>query len=234
MAEISRRKLISLGVGLMVGTLAGLPGSGYAQSAPKFGLPFQGEPSLGGWRMRQWYGNTQWAYRQRRALYSSGQGLHFGLDFFAPCGTAILAIGNGTVLAIDGPYGAAPHNLLISHPNGYVSLYGHLQERAKLRIGQKVQQGELVAFSGAPTGADCDTHPHLHLEIRPANLGGTVNPINLIEADWYNLALGLPGEGLLFQVNLDEPDLWQTIFDQPQVRFGGSLLNDFAHPWPIR
>lgn len=218
----------------MLGTLTGLLDGGEAQSVAKFGLPFPGEPSLGGWRMKQWYGNTQWAYRQRRALYGNGQGLHFGLDFFAPCGTPILAIGDGTVLAIDGPYGAAPHNLLISHTNSYVSLYGHLQEKSKLKIGQKIKQGEAVAISGVPSGTDCDTHPHLHLEIRTANLAGTVNPINLIEADWYNLALGLPGEGLLFQVNLDEPNLWQTIYNQPSVRFGGSLLNDFARPWPIR
>ncbi len=233
MVQISRRKFIGLGVVTLSATLYPLPGSENGQSG-KFGLPFSNSPSLGGWRVRQWYGNTHWAYRQRNALYSAGQGLHFGVDFFASCGTPVLAIGDGVVSAIDGPYGSAPHNLLIRHSNGYASLYGHLQQRSSLRVGQSVKQGEAVAISGVPAGADCDTHPHLHLEIRTSDLGGTVNPVNLIEADWPNLTLGLPGEGLEFELNLDEPTRWQTIYDQPAVRFGGALLNNYSRPWPVR
>ena len=229
MKQLTRRKLIGLGA-VGVAGLA-LP-VGPVQSVVPFGLPFAGPPTAFGWHVRQWYGNTRWAYRQRRALYGAGQGLHFGVDFFANCGTPVQAIGDGTIIAVDGPYGSAPHNLVIRHANGYASLYGHLQQRAGLRAGQVVRRGENVGISGVPTGADCDTHPHLHLEIRTANLAGTVNPVNFIEADWSGLTLGLSAEGLEFELDLNDPLRWQSIYDQPDVRFGGPLLNDFARPWP--
>jgi murein DD-endopeptidase MepM/ murein hydrolase activator NlpD len=235
MPVLSRRKLLSLGSATLAGIFLPISitaGAPVRQTSAKFGLPFGGSPSATGWYVRQWYGNTRWAYRQRHALYGQGQGLHFGVDFFTNCGTPVHAIGDGTVAAVDGPYGSAPHNLVIRHANGYASLYGHLQ-RSEVRVGQRVTQGQVVAISGVPTGADCDTHPHLHLEIRNSALSGTVNPVNLIEADWPSLTLGLPGEGLEFEIDLDNPTRWQTIYDQPAVRFGAALFNDYARPWPI-
>ncbi len=231
--KISRRRYLGLGVAGASGLALGPKSLEILQAAP-FGLPYPGAPGPASWFLRQWYGNTRWAYRQRRALYSGGQGLHFGVDFFAPCGTPVLAIGDGTVTAVDGPYGALPHNLLIRHANGLVSLYGHLQQASSLRVGQTIKRGEAVGVTGAPTheGADCDTHPHLHLEIRQGNLGGTLNPLTLIEADWPALTLGATGEGLQFQLDLDHPDRWQSILDQPPVRFGAALLNDYANTWP--
>ncbi len=231
--EVSRRQVLKLAAGFTPAILFPLSLAGSNQAAGKFGLPFGGDPGPGTWFVRQWYGNTRWAFRQRRALYGQGQGLHFGVDFFANCGTPVLAIGDGTVVAADGPYGSAPHNLLIRHSNGYVSLYGHLQQRATVKPGQTVRRGEPIAISGVPSGADCDTHPHLHLEIRTGNLAGTVNPVNLIEANWFELTLGLPGEGLDFEIDLNQPSRWQDIYNQPPVTFGGPLLNDFSRPWPV-
>lgn len=237
--KISRRRYLSLGLMGGAGLALGLKATGEPEQVvqaqtPPFGLPYPGPPGPSSWFLRQWYGNTRWAYRQRRALYSGGQGLHFGLDFFAPCGTPIHAIGDGTVVSVDGPYGALPHNILIRHANGLVSLYGHMLQRATLQVGQKVKRGDQVGITGAPTaqGGDCDTQPHVHLELRETNLGGAVNPVNWIEADWYNLTLGLPGETLQFQLDLDQPNRWQNIYDQPAVRFGGVMLNEYVRSWP--
>lgn len=234
--RLTRRQYLKLGLwaGLSAATtpaLTFLPPLAAAQSTG-FQLPFESVPGPATWYLRQWYGNTRWAYRQRRTLYSQGQGFHFGVDFWALCGTPVVAIGDGTVLAVDGPYGATPHNLLIRHPNGWVSLYGHLRGRSSLRVGQAVRQGQVVAETGAPGGSDCDTHPHLHLEIRDSSLSRATNPVNLIPADWYNLTLGVDGEGLQFQLDLTQPDHWQTITDQPDVRFGASLYNDYGRTAP--
>ncbi len=237
--KISRRRYLSVGLLGGTGLALGLePAARFEEvvvgQAGTFGLPYAGLPGPTSWFLRQWYGNTRWAYRQRRALYSGGQGLHFGVDFFAPCGRPVLAIGDGTVQSVDGPYGAGPHNLLVRHPSGLASLYGHLQERSTLRVGQSVKRGDPVGVTGAstPAGGDCDTHPHLHLEIREGNLGAALNPIGLIEADWHDLTLGASGEGLQFQLDLDRPERWQTIYDQPRVRFGAALFNDYARSWP--
>lgn len=199
-----------------------------------FSLPFVDPPGPDTWLLGQVYGNSTGAFARRREWYGAGQGIHFGIDFTARCQTPVLAIGDGTVLKVDAPErGSAPHNLLIAHdtPNGsYVSLYGHLFERSLLRVGQRVRRGEAVGLSGDPD-LTCTSRPHLHLEIRNRQLNTAYNAHRLIDADWDALALvGSFGRG--FQRDLAEPRKWQTLFDQPDIRFGGLLINEFAHTWP--
>jgi murein DD-endopeptidase MepM/ murein hydrolase activator NlpD len=198
-----------------------------------FRLPFLDPPGPSTWLLGQTYGNTTGAYRQRRIIYEAGQGVHFGVDLSARCGTPIVAIGDGVVTKVDAlEHGSAPHNLMIDHANGYASFYGHLLERPALEAGQAVQAAEIVAKVGDPDG-NCASRPHLHLEIRNAGLyNQAFNPIQLIEADWDSLALVGPfGTG--FARDLSEPRRWQNLYDQPQVQFWGPILNDYANPWPL-
>ncbi len=226
----------SSGVGLSSGTpvyaqdtLGGTPSQ--APSPPPFGLPFNTPPGPTTWLFGQAYGNTTGAYAYRRIWYGTGQGIHFGIDFSARCGTPVVAIGDGTVAIVDNlGYGSGPHNLIIQHPNGYASLYGHLLKRPDLSVGQVVQKGEVVAFTGDPD-LTCTSRPHLHLEIRPRTLNGTVDAVNFIDADWDALAL-VSAFGHGFQRNLDNPRQWQTLQDQPSITWGGPLLNDFPRTWP--
>jgi murein DD-endopeptidase MepM/ murein hydrolase activator NlpD len=213
---------------LLISTAA-LPAAAQKQ-APPFRLPFAAPPVPDTWLLIQMYGNTTGAYYSRDTMYGAGQGLHFGIDFGAPCGTPIVAIGDGVVEAIDGPYGSAPHNLMIRHANGLASFYGHLLEAPKLKPGQQVKAGEVVAHSGDPYGT-CRSAPHLHLEIRDYSLMITYNPVTLIAADWDALLLS-GTSGVTFEHNLDAPRQWQRIDDQPDVHFGGAFLNNFARPWP--
>ena len=137
-----------------------------AESTPPFQLPFADPPGPDTWLMAQSYGNTVGAYFQRNTLYKLSGGIHFGLDLAAPCGTEILAVADGVVFAVDGPFGSPPHNLMIDHPQlGYSSMYGHLLEAPSLRPGQRVKQGDVVALVGDSAG-DCYRSPHVHLEIR--------------------------------------------------------------------
>jgi len=196
-----------------------------------FILPVTDPPGPGIWYLGQVYGNTVGAYFQRDTTYRAGQGLHFGLDFPMPCGTPLVAIGDGTVAKVDAPeHGSLPHNLLIQLDAGYVALYGHLSERPNLQVGQRVKQGEFVALSGDSFGT-CHSAPHLHLEIRSPNYAIAYNPVDLIEADWDSLALiGAFSRG--FARDLDNPRQWQHLDDQPDTVFGGPLLNNYTNPWP--
>jgi len=213
---------------LVVSTTAAPAG---AETGAPFGLPFAEPPGPDTWLLGQVYGNSVGAFARRREWYRAGQGIHFGIDFSARCGTPIVAIGDGTVLKVDAPeHGSAPHNLLIAHPNGYVSLYGHLLERPLLRVGQRVRRGEVIALTGDPD-LTCTSRPHLHLEIRDRTLGRAFNAHRLIDADWDALMLiGSFGRG--FQRDLSQPRKWQTVWDQPDIRFGGPLLNEFRDTWP--
>jgi len=202
-----------------------------SSDGPKpFGLPFAASPGPSTWTVSQSYGNTVFAYYERASIYRNGQGLHMGLDLAAPCGTPVVAIGDGVVLSVDGRGGSLPHNLMIDHGNGYVSLYGHLLERSAVRPGQAVRRGEAVALSGDMYGT-CYDSPHLHLEIRDSSLNRLFNPATLIDADWHGILL-LGSRMVPFERDLDAPRRWQALDDQPEIELGGPLLNDFAHAWP--
>jgi murein DD-endopeptidase MepM/ murein hydrolase activator NlpD len=215
---------------LMLLSLALAPAS---QAGKPFGLPFADPPGPSTWLLVQAYGNTTGAYRQRSTTYHAGQGVHFGVDFSARCGTPVAAVGDGVVSKVDAlNHGALPHNLIIDHPNGYASFYGHLLERPNLEVGQQVTQGQVVALTGDPDGT-CASRPHLHFEIRDAKTYHHLyNPVLFIEADWDSLALaGSFGRG--FERDLDDPRRWQYLDDQPDVDLWGPLLNDYARPWPL-
>jgi murein DD-endopeptidase MepM/ murein hydrolase activator NlpD len=225
--------------GLIILFLLLLPGARpsqvFAQTVedPPFRLPFQDPPGPYTWLLGQAYGNTAGAYRQRATTYFAGQGLHFGIDLSARCGYEIVAIGDGIVTKVDAlEHGSAPHNLMIDHPNGYASFYGHLLERPNLEVGQSVLSGQVIAKVGDPDET-CTSRPHLHLEIR--NTGAynkAFNPLPLIAADWHSLTL-VGSFGRSFARDLSDPRRWQNIYDQPETTFGGTRLNDYSSPWPM-
>jgi murein DD-endopeptidase MepM/ murein hydrolase activator NlpD len=200
--------------------------------APPFRLPFAEPPSPGTWLLSQPYGNTVFAYRARTTTYWAGQGIHFGVDFDAACGTTVLAIGDGIVVAVDNPYhGAGPHNLIIDHANGYASLYGHLRQRSPLKIGDTVRAGDPIGVTGDPD-LTCASRPHLHLEIRSApRHDHAYNPLPLIQADWERIALA-GGIAQQFQIDGANPTAWTTLTDQPGIMFGQPLLNNYETTWP--
>ncbi len=231
---LRRRCVLAALLGLVLATSSSAwePSPTHAADARPFRLPFGEPPGPDSWLLIQPYGNTAFAYRQRFTAYPAGQGLHFGVDLAARCGTPVLAIGDGVVVGVDSAFhGALPHNLMIDHPNGYASFYGHLLARPDLRVGQRVEAGEVVALSGDPD-MSCASRPHLHLEVRSApDHRKAFNPLSLIEADWHRIAL-VGGTSLAFEQDLAQPRRWQTLQDQPEVIFGGTLLNNYQYAWP--
>lgn len=226
------RLTLGLLFALLLQTSAPTPAT-IAQTAPPFQMPFLGESGPSTWLLIQPYGNTITAYYWRYTTYDAGQGLHFGVDLAAPCNTPVVAIGDGTVIKVDAAeHGSAPHNLLISHANGYASFYGHLHYKPSVEVGDWVKAGDLVALSGDPDET-CYSRPHLHLEIRNnKDYNIAYNPIPLIDADWDSLSLlGTHPDG--FARDLYNPRRWQFLDDQPEVQFGGYLLNNYVNPWPL-
>ncbi|MFQ5576066.1 MAG: M23 family metallopeptidase [Anaerolineae bacterium] len=184
------------------------------------------------WFLAQPYGNTTGAYRQRFSTYAASGGIHFGVDLSAPCRTKVVAVADGVVFAVDGPFGSPPHSLMVDHPDlGYASFYGHLIEAPDLVPGQAVKRGQAIALTGDSQG-NCNRRPHLHLEIRDLKHVRKYNPLPLINANWDNLAL-LGPFSRSFQRDLTEPRKWQSLYEQPEVFTGGPIVNDFALTWPL-
>ncbi|MEO0374973.1 MAG: peptidoglycan DD-metalloendopeptidase family protein [Cyanobacteria bacterium P01_A01_bin.17] len=102
---------------------------------------------------------SSFGYRYHPIL---GRGrLHSGMDIGAPTGTPIYAAEAGTVITAgwNGGYGNC---VIISHGNGFTTLYGHASELYVVP-GQSVQRGQPIAAIGS-TGLS--TGPHLHFEVR--------------------------------------------------------------------
>jgi len=118
-------------------------------------------------------------------------GIHEGIDFPAPNGTAVLAAASGTVARVDVSFldwtreqqeialyealtlGYTPAATLdrirgrqvwIDHGKGVITRYAHLSAVEPLIVGEKIEAGTLigeVGSSGYPQGG-----PHLHFEVR--------------------------------------------------------------------
>ncbi len=195
--------------------------------------PAAGQPGLDTWMFGQAYGNTVGAYNFGDRWYRAGQGLHFGIDLSMPCGTPLVAVADGTVQFVDDRgFGSLPHNVIIRHDAlNVTTLYGHLLETPTLVQGQFVQQGDVIARSGDPD-LTCSGRPHLHFEVRSLDYSRTVNPVDLIDANWHSLAMIGPYGFPLFQQNLANPRQWVTLEDQPDVYFWGQILNSFPNAYP--
>jgi murein DD-endopeptidase MepM/ murein hydrolase activator NlpD len=89
---------------------------------------------------------------------------HDGIDIAAKTGTSIIASAGG-VIKHSGRMRGYGNVVIITHPNGYHTVYAHNSKNIAKK-GQKVSQGEVIAKVGS-TGRS--TGPHLHFEIRKNN-----------------------------------------------------------------
>jgi murein DD-endopeptidase MepM/ murein hydrolase activator NlpD len=117
-------------------------------------------PSVG--RISQTYGCTGYRLNPRRGSCAH---FHDGLDIVAGYGSRVASAADG-VVAYAGwnPWdeGGRAWLMVVSHPNGYVTRYGHLLPGAIARVGQFVRQGEAIGRMGN-TGHSTGTHLHFEL-----------------------------------------------------------------------
>lgn len=100
---------------------------------------------------------------------------HYGVDIVLKERTPIKAVYDGIVLFSEWTlnYG---YTVVIFHKNELISTYKH-NESVKVKTGDFVQTGEVIALSGN-TG-ELTSGPHLHLELW--DLQGPLNPEDLIK-----------------------------------------------------
>ena len=115
---------------------------------------------------------------------------HHGQDIFAPLGTPLLAVADGTIFSV-GWNDLGGYRLWLRDRQGNQFYYAHLSAFSPLAVdGNEVKAGAVVGFVGN-TG-DAQTTPyHLHFEIHPVGLlplgyDGVVNPMPYLLA-WRRL-----------------------------------------------
>ena len=99
---------------------------------------------------------------------------HTGIDYAAPRGTPVMAIGDGTVIE-RGFQGSGGNTVKIRHNGTYTSAYLHLSKFGEgIRRGASVRQGQIIGYVGS-TGLS--TGPHLDFRIWKDNQ--PINPLTM-------------------------------------------------------
>jgi len=100
---------------------------------------------------------------------------HHGVDYAAPTGTPVYAIGSGKVIAKAYQKGGGGNYVKIRHNSVYVTTYMHLSRFAKgLKVGDYVKQKQVIGYVGS-TGVS--TGPHL--DFRVHENGKPINPLTI-------------------------------------------------------
>jgi len=97
---------------------------------------------------------------------------HQGIDYAAPTGTRVRAVG-GAVVEYAGPRGGYGNTVILRHPGQYSTVYAHLS-RIAVKRGARVDQNDTIGFVGQTGWA---TGPHLHYEFRIN--GQSRNPMSI-------------------------------------------------------
>jgi murein DD-endopeptidase MepM/ murein hydrolase activator NlpD len=97
---------------------------------------------------------------------------HKGIDYAAPIGTRVRAVGDGVVefAGVKGGYGKV---VILRHQGQYATVYAHLS-RVSVGRGTRVAQNDTIGAVGRTGWA---TGPHLHYEFRIA--GQARNPFSI-------------------------------------------------------
>lgn len=104
-----------------------------------------------------------------------GRGMHKGIDIGLPTGEPIFAAFEGKVRYARYNSGGYGNLVIVRHPNGLETYYGHLC-KMNVSVGDYVTAGQVIGYGGN-TGRS--RGPHLHFEVRYADL--TFDPERIID-----------------------------------------------------
>lgn len=109
--------------------------------------------------------------------------LHNGVDYAAAYGTPVEASADGTIIhrgwkgghpTINGRTGGYGKTIMIRHGNGYKTLYGHLSKYGKYKVGNRVEQHDIIGYVGS-TGLSTGNHLHYTIYYHDK----AINPLKL-------------------------------------------------------
>ena len=158
---------------------------------PLVGQPLTVTPLLGpGARTFPVVGDVAWGDTYGAQRSDVPGGWHHGDDLFAPLGTPVVAVTDGTVFAV-GWNRVGGWRLWLLDAEGNQYYYAHLSGYSALaRNNHHVRRGQVLGFVGN-TGDAITTWPHVHFEVHPnatlyLGYDGAVDPTHYLAA-WTRL-----------------------------------------------
>jgi murein DD-endopeptidase MepM/ murein hydrolase activator NlpD len=153
---------------------------------PAIGQPLTGTPPLGGAYVFPVAARADWGDSYGGERSDVPGGWHHGDDLFAPLGTPVVAVADGTIFAVGWNRVGGWRLWLVDH-EGNDFYYAHLS--GYTRLGQNnraVRRGDVIGFVGN-TGDAFTTQPHLHFEVHPSGLlylgyDGAVDPTSYLRS----------------------------------------------------
>lgn len=144
--------------------------------------------------------SSKFTYARKHPVYKVVRP-HTGVDYAAPAGTPVVAIGDGVVIE-KGYKGGGGNSVKIRHNSTYTTAYLHLSKYGKdIAVGKRVNQGQVIGYVGS-TGAS--TGPHLDFRVWK---GGTpIDPLKMVSP---------PVEPV--------PSAYRSVFDSVVVALRGEL-----------
>lgn len=129
-------------------------------------------------------------------IYNGEPRNHQGFDYYAPVGTDVLSVKDGTVVQIVEGHKDYGTSVTIEHTdedgNTVYSFYAHLSE-VGVNVNETVAEGQVVAKSGTSGNAENMTgkDQHLHFELRDQKenakgLVGKRNPNEIVDTKFVS------------------------------------------------
>tara|TARA_Y100000591_G_scaffold289335_1_gene274177 strand:+ start:1476 stop:2264 length:789 start_codon:yes stop_codon:yes gene_type:complete len=100
-------------------------------------------------------------YGSQRILNGKPRRPHYGIDFHAPEGTPVKAMMDGVVTLAEKDMYFTGGTIIFDHGHGISTLFMHMKD-IKVKVGQKIKQGEVVGTLGKSGRA---TGPHLDIRL---------------------------------------------------------------------
>ena len=90
---------------------------------------------------------------------------HTGVDFAATAGTQVLAVESGVVESIYRDDILLGTEIVLDHGNGLKTVYRFVTEADGLKVGARVEKGDVIATVAEANGNEYKEGAHLHFEV---------------------------------------------------------------------
>ena len=107
--------------------------------------------------------------------------VHTGIDYAGEEGTNVLAAQDGTIEELSSSDVLVGGRIVINHGNGVKTVYEFVEASENLKVGDKVERGDVIGVIAAATGNEYKDGAHLHFEIQEN--GNPVDPTKYYTAE---------------------------------------------------
>ncbi len=105
---------------------------------------------------------------------------HLAIDFFAPEGTNVTAVYDGSVESVETTllHGTT---IVIDHGNGLKTVYNSLLDGETVNVGQQVKKGDVIGQVSVTNRQESKSGAHLHFQVQEN--GEIINPDKYLSLD---------------------------------------------------